>query len=64
MVSAVTLYETMLVMRARRGPECLEDLEQLLATAEIQIVPFNEVRAYEAYTAYMRFGKEFIQPPD
>ena len=57
MVSAVTLYETMLVVGARRGPDNLDDLEQMLETAEAQIVPFDEDQARAAHSAYMRFGK-------
>jgi ribonuclease VapC len=56
-VSAVTLYETMLVARARRGPDNLDDLAQILETAEAQIVPFDEGQARAAFAAYMRFGK-------
>ena len=41
MVSAVTLYETMLIVGARRGPENLDDLAQILETAEVEIVPFD-----------------------
>jgi ribonuclease VapC len=57
MVSAVTLYETMLVVGARRGPDNLDDLEQMLEAAEAQIVPFDEIQARAAHLAYMRFGK-------
>jgi ribonuclease VapC len=57
MISAVTLYETMLVAGIRRGPDNLNDLEQMLATAEARIVPFDEDQARAAHAAYMRFGK-------
>jgi len=57
MVSAVTLYETMLVVGVRRGPDNLDDLEQMLEAVEAQIVPFDEIQARAAQLAYMRFGK-------
>jgi len=57
MVSAVTLYETMLVVGARRGPDNLDDLEKMLAVAEARIVPFDEDHTRAAHSAYMRFGK-------
>lgn len=57
MVSAVTLYEPMLVVGARRGPDNLDDLEQMLEAAEAQVVPFDETQARAAHLAYMRFGK-------
>jgi ribonuclease VapC len=47
----------MLVVGARRGPDNLDDLEQMLEAAEAQIVPFDEIQARAAHLAYMRFGK-------
>jgi ribonuclease VapC len=57
MISAVTLYETMLVLRARRGPDNLDDLAEMLEAAEAQIIPFDEPQARAASAAYARFGK-------
>ena len=57
MVSAVTLYESMLVAGARRGPDNLADLAEILETIEAQIVPFDADQARAAQAAYMRFGK-------
>jgi ribonuclease VapC len=48
MVSAVTLYETMLVATVRRGPDNLNDIAQLLETVEAEIVPFDGDQAYAA----------------
>jgi ribonuclease VapC len=57
MLSAVTLYETMLVAGARRGPENLSDLAQILDTVEAEIVPFDADQAHAAQAVYMRYGK-------
>jgi ribonuclease VapC len=57
MVSAVTFYETMLVAGARRGPDNVADLADLLKVAEAQIVPFDADQARAAQAAYMCFGK-------
>ena len=39
--SAVTLYETMIVCYAPGGNVLLEDLQQLLVTGDIAVVPFT-----------------------
>jgi ribonuclease VapC len=57
MVSAVTLYESMLVASARRGPDNLDDLNQILETVGAEIVPFDADQAQAAHAAYMRYGK-------
>ena len=57
MLSAVTLYETMLVAGTRRGPDNLDDLAQLLDTAAVEVVPFDAAQARAAYAVYMRYGK-------
>ena len=56
-VSAVTLYETMLVAGTRRGPDNLSDLAQILDTVDAEIVPFDADQAYAAQAVYMRYGK-------
>jgi ribonuclease VapC len=57
MVSAVTLYETVLVAGIRRGPDNVEDLTELLQAAEARVMPFDEARARAALAAYLRYGK-------
>ncbi len=57
MMSAVTLYESMLVASARRGPDNLDDLNQILETIGAEIVPFDADQAQTAHAAYMRYGK-------
>jgi len=56
-LSAVTLYEAMLVAAARRGPDNLGDLAQILETIEAEIVPFYADQARAAQAVYMRYGK-------
>jgi ribonuclease VapC len=57
MLSAVTLYKTMLIVGARRGPDNLDDLAQVLETAEVEIVPFDADQARASQAVYMRYGK-------
>lgn len=56
-ISAVTLYETMIVCYARGGNALLENLQQLLTTGNIAVVPFNRQSANAAQAAYQQFGK-------
>jgi ribonuclease VapC len=56
-VSAVTLYEAMLIVSTRRGPDNLDDLAALLETVEAEIVPFDGDQARASQAAYMRYGK-------
>jgi ribonuclease VapC len=57
MLSAVTLYETMLIAGVRRGRDAVADLNDLLETFEMEVVPFEADQARAAQTAYMRYGK-------
>jgi uncharacterized protein with PIN domain len=56
MVSAVTLYETMLVAAMRRGPDNLSDLAQLLETVEAEIVPFDANQGSRRLGRLLRYG--------
>jgi ribonuclease VapC len=57
MLSAVTLYETMLIVGARRGPDNLDDLAAILETVEAEVVPFDADQARGSQAVYMRYGK-------
>lgn len=57
MISAVTLYEAMLIASIRRGPDNPTDLAEMLETVEAEIVPFDGDQAHAAQAAYMRYGK-------
>lgn len=56
-ISALTLYETMIVCYARGGNGWLEDLQQLLTASNFAVVPFNRQSANAAQAAYQQFGK-------
>ena len=56
-VSAGTLLEAMLVMRARHGDEGVRDLRLLLQAANAQVEPFDEEQAEIGLSAFERFGK-------
>ena len=56
-VSAGTLLEAMVVMRARHGDEGVRDLRLLLQAANAQVEPFDEEQAEIGLSAFERFGK-------
>jgi ribonuclease VapC len=58
-VSAPTLYETMIVCYARGGAALLQDLQQLLVTGNIAVVPFDRQAADAAHAAYQQFGRGY-----
>lgn len=64
-VSALTLYETRIVLSGRRDGrrrfrEGAEDqLSALLTGLAVEIVPFTESQAVLAHQAYLRFGRGF-----
>ena len=57
LISAGTYLEAVIVTRARFGADGLRDLRQLLATAGLQIAPFDADQAAIAAEAYDRYGK-------
>ncbi len=56
-ISAVTVLETGMVMRARRGEAALAQMWRFLGDNDFEIVPFDEAQAREALLAFARFGK-------
>lgn len=56
-VSAGTLLEAMVVMRARHGDEGVRDLRLLLQAANAQVEPFDEEQAEIGMSAFERFGQ-------
>jgi ribonuclease VapC len=56
-VSAVSLLEAQIVVRAREHPELLEKLERFLEEIDAIITPFDETQARLAAGAFERFGK-------
>jgi len=58
LISAVTLHETGIVMRARHGMAAAERVWRFLREEnDFEIVPFNETQAREALAAFDRYGK-------
>lgn len=56
-ISALTLYETRLVTRAKGGEAALADLDELLVEIRPEIVAFDAERMRAAEAAYARYGK-------
>ncbi|NBB53311.1 PIN domain-containing protein [Rhizobium sp. CRIBSB] len=56
-MSAVSVYETEIVMIGRHGPAVSKQVRALLARANVRIVPFDEEQSSAATAAYVRFGK-------
>jgi ribonuclease VapC len=58
-VSAVTLLEAGMIARSRRGEAGLAALSEIIADAEIEIVPFDAPLAQFALQAFAKYGKGF-----
>lgn len=56
-ISAATRVELGLVVEAKQGPEATKDLEDLLGTLAVVVVPLDEAQAGLAIGAWRRFGK-------
>jgi ribonuclease VapC len=57
LASAVTVYETGIVIGARRGRQSADEMMTFLAELGVEIVPFAEPYISQALDAYSRFGK-------
>ena len=57
LASAVTVYETGIVMTFRRGHEGVDDVFALIDELGLEIVPFAEPQVLAALSAYRRYGK-------
>ena len=57
LISAATLVESSMVMRAKTGDGGVADLDDLLAAAAVRCVAVDSVQAYLARDAFARFGK-------
>ena len=57
LVSAVSVLEAGILASARKGDEGERELDAFLASAEVEIVPFDEEQATVARAAFKRFGK-------
>ena len=56
-MSAVNVHEVLCVMRGRHGQAGAARVWELLAAAEIEIVPFDELQVRAAATAFDRYGR-------
>jgi ribonuclease VapC len=56
-LSAVSLQESGMIMRARTGDGGVKDLFELLTTLRIQVVPYDEAQARLAIDAFGHYGK-------
>jgi len=56
-LSAATLAESQIVLRARRGAPVLAAFDELLRAADAVVVPVDEHQARVASDAYARFGR-------
>ncbi len=56
-ISAANWFETMMVVRGRRGEIGTEELEQLLIFAKIETVAIDHRMAQVAFDAWLHFGK-------
>jgi ribonuclease VapC len=57
LVSAINLLETRMVLRARYGPNALEDLSRLLAQMRAEVVAVDDALAEAAFRAFETYGK-------
>jgi ribonuclease VapC len=57
MLSAVTLYETGIVLLTRRGPSAVAKLQELLLACGATVAGFDSADAMLATEAYRQYGK-------
>lgn len=56
-ISAATLFEATTVLDSRAAPQQRRRLDDLLATAVVEVVPFDGEQAAVARQAYLDFGR-------
>jgi ribonuclease VapC len=57
LMSAVSMLEAGMVLRARRGPEGIAELVELVEAMVIEVVPFDAAQADGALQAFAAYGK-------
>jgi ribonuclease VapC len=62
LISAATLVEASVVMRAKTGDDGVVDLDELLAAAAVRCVAVDSAQAHVARDAFARFGKGQAPP--
>jgi ribonuclease VapC len=61
-LSAVSLLEAQIVVRAREHPALLGKLDRFLEEIEVIVAPFDEPQVQAAADAFQRFGKRQGHP--
>jgi len=61
LASAVTVYETGIVINVRHGRQSADEMMTFLAELGVEIVPFAEPYISQSLDAYSRFGKGIDQ---
>lgn len=56
-ISAATVFEAEVAVMRRLGPEKARRVRALLAEVGAEVIPFDNLQADLAYSAYLRFGK-------
>jgi ribonuclease VapC len=56
-ISAVSVLEAHIVVRAREHPDMIAKLQRFLKEIDAEVVPFDEHQALIADKAFQRFGK-------
>ncbi|MDQ2840977.1 MAG: type II toxin-antitoxin system VapC family toxin [Acidobacteriota bacterium] len=57
LISTVNLFEVLMVIESRKGPQWVTNATALLNRWAIRHVSFDSEHVYEAQTAWRRFGK-------
>ena len=57
LVSAVSAFEAAIVIRARKGPAGVRELDLLIHSGAMSIVSFDDEQVQIARTAYEKYGK-------
>src|SRR4026207_2046519 len=56
-LSAVTLFESSMVVESRWGFSAMDRLKSFLHAAGVEVIPFDETQAELARSAWRQFGK-------
>jgi len=56
-MSALSYYESRVVLTVKFHPGKLQQFDRLMAALDMQVLPFDEERAILAHDAYSRLGK-------
>lgn len=57
LISAVSVLEAGILSKSRKGEAGGQELDNFLASAQLQIIPFDEEQALVARAAFGRFGR-------